>query len=294
MRGKLCVVTGATSGIGRATALALGAMGADMILLGRSETRGQAVVARIARFPQAGKVSFVRVDLSMPREVRDAARTVIGHQGPIDVLINNAGARFDHYQRSAGGHELTFATNHLGHFLLTSLLLERIMAASQGRIITVASGSHADAKTGGNWNPIAADYDRKQAYAKSKLANVLFAYELARRLTGTNSVSMVLDPGGVASNFYRKNGLIAWARHLLAHVRQWNLVSPREAARSAVRLAIAPGLAGANGTYYYRNQIARSSPESYDLEAARQLWALSLALTGLATDKTTPCLLTKP
>ena len=294
MRGKLCVITGATSGIGRATALALGAMGVNLVLLGRNESKGRSVVARIARFPLAGKVEFLRTDLSVQRNVHDSAGNITRSHRHIDLLINNAGARFDHCQRSADGHELTFATNHLGHFLLTGLLLERLVGAGQGRIITVTSGSHGSARADGNWQLGAEDYDRRQAYAKSKLANLLFAYELARRLASTSAVSQAIDPGGVASHFARNNGWLSWAKHVLSHALRKELISSSEAAHTVVHVATAPDLPVANGGYYSRMNSVRSSPDSYDLEAARKLWALSLALTGLVKYQDIPCLFTKP
>ena len=281
MRNKLCIITGATSGIGRATALELGALGANLILLGRNESVGKNIAAQISRSPQAGTVLFLRCDLSSQQEVRHTAESIISRHSPVDLLINNAGARNDTFQRSAEGHELTFATNHLGHFLLTHLLLKQILTAANGKIITVASGAHGSAKADGKWMLDAAGYDRKMAYANSKLANLLFAYELARHLAGTPAISFAVDPGGVASNFSRNNGLVSWGKHLVSHVLQRNLISPHEAALSIIPLAQAGSPAPANGSYYYRRQLIQSSPASHNSHLARSLWTLSLALTGL-------------
>ena len=213
MKGKTCVITGGTSGLGRATAYALGAMGADLLLVGRNERAAHLIMAKIAAGPGAGKVEFIRADISSLTDVRRLADGLRRRRATIDVLVNNAGARFDHYQTSSDGVELTFATNHLGHFLLTALLLDRLMAATQGRVITVASAAHA-AATGGDWILSRNDYDRKAAYAKSKLANIMFSYELAERLRHTAVVSAAVDPGGVATHLGRNNGLIPWLRHL--------------------------------------------------------------------------------
>lgn len=280
MKGKLCVITGATSGIGRATAMTLGALGADLVLLGRNEAQGKAIAAILSRLPQAGKIQYLRTDLAATEDVRKAAATISQLACPVDVLINNAGARLDHYQQNSAGHELTFATNHLGHFLLTGLLLDRILAADQGRIITVSSGSHGSAQADGTWELTADNYDRKQAYAKSKLANILFAYELARRVAGTQTVSCAVDPGGVASNFARNNGLMSWAKHLLSHALRRELISPQTAAQVLVELVQNDHSQVTNGGYYRDAQTVRSSPASYDQANARSLWAFSLALTG--------------
>ncbi len=278
MKGKLCVITGATSGIGRATALALGARGADLVLLGRNESRARAIVTRLARLPQAGKIQFLRTDLAEPIDVHHAATTIIQLQRPVDILINDAGARFDQFQQSSAGRELTFTINHLGHFLLTGLLLERILESAHGRVITLSSGSHGGAKADGIWELTASNYDRRQAYAKSKLANILFAYELARRLNGTRAISCAIDPGGVSSNFARNNGLFSWFKHLLSHARHRDLISPRSAAQAITQLADHRHEHGTNGGYYRRQCLVRSSPASYDEDAARKLWAFSLAL----------------
>lgn len=283
MKGKLCVITGATSGIGEATALDLGKLGADLILVGRDERRGESVVRKVSRLSKGGMARFIRLDLASPPQIRAAASIITSLQRPVDVLINNAGVRLDHYQENDEGHELTFATNHLGHFLLTGLLLERIIASDQGRIITVSSGSHGSARADGEWELRENNFDRRQAYAKSKLANLLFAYELARRLAGTNTLSCAFDPGGVASNFARYNGLWSWGKHLLSHALRRELVSPKTAASALVHLAVTPSLPSLNGAYYHRREPLRSSPASYEEAAARKLWALSLALTGLTT-----------
>lgn len=281
MKGKLCVITGATSGIGQATAKALAALGADLILIGRNDARGNSLAARLAGLPGAGKIEFLRTDLAAADDVHRAAAAIGQWRRPVEILVNNAGVRLDHYQRSSDGHELTFATNHLGHFLLTGLILEKILEADEGRIITVASGSHGGAQVDGIWELHADNYDRSQAYAKSKLANIVFAHELARRLTGTRAVSWAIDPGGVASNFARNNGLLSWSKHIVWYALRRDLISPRTAARAIASLASAPNGSISNGSYFYRTTPARSSPASYDLETARTLWNLSLALTGL-------------
>ena len=209
----------------------------------------------------------------------------MGRRPHIDVLVNNAGARHDTYRETVEGFEMTFAVNHLSHFLLTCLLLDGLKRAPQGRVITVSSGSHAAAQVDASWQLRPPAYDRKQAYAKSKLANLLFAYELADRLRDTNVTSNALDPGGVASGFALNNGLKSWLKHVVSHALRRDLVSPARAASTVVHLASSPDVAGITGTFFCRGRESRSSPASYDRDLAAELWALSLRSVGAASEQ---------
>lgn len=280
LRGQTCVLTGATSGIGRAAAVELARREADLVLVGRNEAAGLAAARDLQRHA-AGRIEFVRVDLSRPDQVRTLAARACSRSGKVDVLINNAGARIDRFCQNPSGIELTFATNHIGHFLLTFLLADALVAAPSGRVITVASGNHFAAAADDVWNMDEANFDRRMAYAKSKLANVMFAYELARRLASTRVTSNAVDPGIAASNFGRNNGTIAWLRHLGYHALHGQLVSPRKGAETLVYLATSVAVRGITGKYFRDRQEVPSSPASYDLVAARSLWDLSLELTGL-------------
>jgi NAD(P)-dependent dehydrogenase (short-subunit alcohol dehydrogenase family) len=281
LKGKTCVITGATSGIGRAAALQLSRMGANLILVGRNERVGTDLVRGLDREHPSGNTLFIRADLSVQREVRELAAGINRHCASVDVLINNAGARFDTFRPTPDNIESTFATNHLGHFLLTILLLERLLAAGRSRVITVASGAHSSSSGNFSRHIRAEAYDRKAAYGTSKLANVMFAYELARRLRGTNATSNALDPGGVATNLGRNNGFISWMRHIVYHALKRDLISAGKGAEYLVSLASSPAVEGVSGKYFYRDREARSSPISHDVEAARKLWKLSIELTGL-------------
>ena len=281
MDGKICVITGATSGIGRAAALALGSLKAELILVGRNEQAGADVIRRLRRRARGTSVEFIRADLSVQSDVRNLATRLTKNYERVDVLINNAGARFDDYHQTSDGIELTFATNHLGHFLLTNLLLERLMKAPAARVITVGSGSHCSASAHGGWSSDRASYDRRLAYAKSKLANIMFAYELAERLRNTRATSNAVDPGGVASNFARNNGFVSWLRHLVAHALKRELARPRKGAETLVYLAVSPEVDGVTGKYFRRNREVESSAASRDREEARRLWDLSAELTGV-------------
>jgi len=280
MKGQICVITGATSGIGRATALQLGRMGANLLLVGRNEKAGRSVVAQIAKRPGSGSVEFLRADISSLADVHRVAEELRSRCPAIDVLVNNAGARFSNYQTSADGIELTFATNHLGHFLLTALLLDRLLAAPGARVITVGSGAHGNS-LGYNWSSQPSNYDRKAAYGKSKLANIMFAYELARRLRGTAVTSNAVDPGGVATKLGLNNGVIPWIRHIVFYGLKRELQSPMRAAETIVYLASSPQVAAVTGNYFHKLHEIRSSQFSCDVEAAGRLWEHSVRLSRL-------------
>jgi NAD(P)-dependent dehydrogenase (short-subunit alcohol dehydrogenase family) len=278
---KTCVVTGATSGIGKATALSLGRLGFDLILVGRSELKGVRIADRINAKPGAGRAEFLRTDLSVQRQVHQLAQSIIDRYERLDVLINNAGARFDAYEETEDGIERTFALNHLGHFLLTGLLIDRLARAPSARVITVSSGSHSGIAPGPDWCLLPGNYNRSIAYGKSKLANVMFSYELGRRLHNTRITSNAVDPGGVASRFARNNGLKSWVRHLAYHALKRDLTSPKSAAKAIVYLATSPDVECTTGEYFCGGRFSRSSPESYDEAAAQLLWKLSIDMTGL-------------
>ena len=281
MIGKNCVITGATSGLGKAAAQSLGRLGANLVLVGRNERAGKAVVSGLKREAQRAQVQFVRTDLSDQSQVRSLGRIIAGIFPHIDVLINNAGARFNTYHATADGIEMTFATNHLSHFLLTCLLLEQLLRSAAARVITVGSGSHSSASSNADWLPAGEVYNRKTAYAQSKLANIMFAYELSRRLAGTPVTSNPMDPGGMATNLGRNNGWISWFKHLGYYAMKRQLISPHRSAQALVYMAMAPELDHASGKYFFQGRAVKSSEDSYDETAAKKLWTLSMKMTHL-------------
>jgi retinol dehydrogenase 14 len=281
MRDKTCVITGATSGIGKAAAFALAAMGASLVMVGRNADRGVRIRRELqTRFPSA-QLDFCRTDLSSLAEVRELAAAIAARHGRIDVLINNAGARYDRYHESRDGFELTFATNHLGHFLLTCLLWDCLAASPAARIITVSSSAHAAARTDGVWLPREQEYDGRQAYAKSKLANILFAFELARRMVAAGVSSNALHPGGVATNFARNNGVLSWSKHLLAYGMKGRLISPTRGADTIVYRAAASDVERISGRYFFQCRQVEPAPAALDSSLAAALWNSSLLWTKL-------------
>ncbi|WP_224985060.1 SDR family oxidoreductase [Geomonas agri] len=283
LTGKICLVTGASSGIGRATALALAREGATLIGVGRDRVRCERSAEAIVRDSGNYKVEFWQADLSSQEQVRVIARRLHAVYPRLDLLVNNAGARFDRHLTSSDGVEMTFALNHLGYFLLTLLLMERLRAAGRARVVNVASAAHraCPAIDFEDLN-LQRGFDGRRAYAQSKLANLLFTYELARRLEGSGITANAAAPGNVLTRFALNNGLSSWLSHVAGSLRSGRLVGPCRAARTVLYLACAGDLAGKSGGYYFEEKEEHSSPASYDEAAAGRLWRASLELTGLA------------
>ncbi len=274
MRGKVCVVTGATSGIGRETAIGLAAQGAHVLLVGRDQARGEAALSTIRAAGQ-GEAEFFAANLSSQQEVRRLADEIRARFPRVDVLVHNAGGVNANRRETADRIERTFAVNHLAPFLLTSLLRDRL-TASAARVVTVSSDAHRALKT--------LDFDNLQgekrykpllAYSVSKLANVLFTYELARQTQGTGLTATCLHPGVVRTGIWR--GARGWMWALVTLAKPFMLTSERSA-RSVVRLAADPALDGVSARYFDRDKEVRSSELSYDAEVAARLWQASEAL----------------
>jgi NAD(P)-dependent dehydrogenase (short-subunit alcohol dehydrogenase family) len=281
MKDKICLITGATSGIGKAAALKLAELDASLIILSRNEKNGEKICEQIGKINSNVQAKFYKVDISSMKEVRNVSEKIIKDFERIDVLINNAGARFDQYFKNDEGIELTFVTNHLGHFLLTLSLIELLKKSTQGRIINVSSPAHSRGTEEFDDIVSPVNYDRRLAYGRSKLANLYFTYELSSRLKNTNITVNAVDPGGVATNFSRNNGLYALMKHYLSYILQLKLISPQKAAETIVYLASSGEVSGITGKYFFEKKQISSSPASYDREAALKLWQLSLILTGI-------------
>lgn len=280
MTGKTCVVTGANSGIGKEIAFQLAARGARVVMVARDSGRGEAARAEVVDRTGSDRVELVLCNLSSQRQVRELASTLLRRCDRIHVLVNNAGLTLGDYLLTEDGIETTFAVNHLAPFLLTNLLLERLQASAPARVVTVASDAHR-----GNvidFEDVSANrgYSSWKAYGASKLANILFTSELARRLEGTGVTATCLHPGVVRTGFGRRGpSLIRWWFKLAGTF----LLSPAEGADTAVWLASAPEVEGASGGYYAKRRLRQPSKAARDAESAARLWDLSRRLTGLGS-----------
>jgi retinol dehydrogenase 14 len=280
MEQMTCLITGATSGIGKAVALALAKKGYGLVLVGRNEEKTARVREEIKRKSHNEKVGCYVCDLSVLRDVRGLARRIFEDHQRIDILINNAGARFLRHQLTEEGLEMTLATNHLGHFVLTLSLIGALQGSGSARIINISSGAHS-VGTGVIENDLSAEkYDGRKQYSNSKLANVLFTYALAERLKGRGIVVNAVDPGGVATNFARNNGLGPWLRHRLYYLMKAKLLTPRQGADTVVYLASSDAHIGITGKYFANRKETRTSDISYDKAAQERLWEMSVELTG--------------
>jgi NAD(P)-dependent dehydrogenase (short-subunit alcohol dehydrogenase family) len=279
LEGKVCMVSGATSGIGKETARALAHQGGTVILLGRNPDKISATIEVIRREVETAKVDYLLADLSSQAEIYQLVEEFKNRYDRLDVLVNNAGGFFLWRQESVDGIEMTFALNHLGYFLLTSLLLDTIIASSPARIINVSSGSHLRAKINFENLQCRRMYSGPKAYGQSKLANVFFTYELARRLNGTGVTVNALHPGFVATNIGGNNGWIVRALRPLMNLRA---LSVEEGAETVIYLATSPDVEGVTGKYYFRCKAVPSSSYSYDVAVAQRLWRVSEEMTGLS------------
>ena len=280
MNGRICIVTGATHGIGRATARALAASGATVLVHGRDLARARAVAEDISRDTGNPEVRFVQADFAQLAQVRRLAQELQSLLPRLDVLINNAAVMAAARARSAEGYDLTFAVNHLAPFLLTNLLLNKLKASVPARVIVVASEAHRRATLdfGDLMNAGASGW--WTAYERSKLANVLFARELARRLAGTGVTVNALHPGVVRSQLFRSGP--ALLRVLLWSVGRLFMLSPQQGARGSVYLASASELDGESGGYYRGCRRVAPSAAAQSEACAARLWQESARLTGLA------------
>lgn len=280
LSGKTIMVTGATAGIGKVTALRLAEMGAAVVGVGRNAAKCAAISQEIRLVTGNPQVEFLVCDLAQLAQVRVLAEDFRKRHDRLDVLVNNAGGFFFRRQVTGEGIEMTFALNHLNYFLLTNLLLDLILAAPSARIVNVSSQAHQSGAIHFDDLEMKNRYNGWKAYAQSKLANVLFTYELARRLTGTRVAVNALHPGFVATHFGHNNGPI-----VRLGIRLTQAVSgktPEEGARTSVYLASSPEVDGITGKYFVNCQPRRSSPSSYDSGLAQRLWEVSESMTGVS------------
>jgi NAD(P)-dependent dehydrogenase (short-subunit alcohol dehydrogenase family) len=281
----VCLITGATSGIGRVTAEALARRGATVVIAGRSPEKTAQTVAAIKAATGSAKVEGLLADLSVQSRVRALAAQFLSRYSRLDVLANNAGAIFFSRQETADGLEMTFALNHLSYFLLTNLLLDTLKATAKehgrARIVNVASGAHRRA-AGLRFDDLQfrKGYSGYGAYAASKLANLLFNLELSRRLAGSGVTANAMHPGLVSTGFAGNNRQWFWRLAYAAINRVGR--TPEQGADTLIYLATAPEVAQVSGRYFFDRKAVAASPAARDEAAARRLWAISEQLTGLA------------
>jgi len=282
LAGKTILITGGTGGIGRAAAIALAAMGARVGVTGRDRTRAEAAAAAIAKESDNPAVDVFVGDLSSQAEVRRLAGAVLEAYPRLDVLLNNVGGFWAHRHVTADGLERTFALNHLAPFLLTNLLLDRLTAGTPARVVTVSSAAQALGMI--DFDDLMGErkYSGQRAYSASKLANVMFTYELARRLAGTGVTATVFHPGVTDTSFSAEDPARAFAP-LVAIMRPF-MRSPERGADTAVYLASSPAVEGTTGRYFADREVKASSKASHDPEDIARLWKVSAELVGLPID----------
>jgi len=278
LTGKICLVTGATAGIGKVTATALASQGATMMIAGRNQQKLEDTVRQIKSKTGNESVQYLLADFSELNQVRDLASVFKGHYDHLDVLVNNAGAFFSSRIDTSYGVEMTFLVNHLAPFLLTNLLLDTLKASSAARIVNVSSDAHKQDQMNFDDLGFTKGYFGMKAYARSKLANILFTYELARRLKSTMVTVNALHPGHVATDIWKTNfpifgPILKWIMGLVA-------LSPEQGADNSIFLATSPDVEGFNGKYFVKRESAQSSPISYNENIAQRLWEISENLTS--------------
>src|SRR5262249_11428688 len=277
-QGKICLITGATSGIGLVTTRALAQQGARVVLVGRHPERTAATVSRIQQETGNPHIEYLIADLSVQDQVRQQAGEFQRRFARMHVLLNNAGAFIARRSLSVDGIEMTLALNHLAYFLLTHLFLDTLKATPAARIVNVASDAHRKAQFDFADPQGAHRYRGWRAYGQSKLANLLFTYELAGRLADTDMTANAVHPGFVATGFGHNNrglaALFIWLAQCLA-------LSPEQGAATLIYLATSPEVTRVTSRYFVKKRSVESSMASYDQAAARRLWQFSAELTGL-------------
>lgn len=278
LRGRNVLVTGATSGIGLEASAALARCGARVVMTGRDPRRTEAAVAEVMARSGSADVSHLLCDFSSQAEIRRLGEAVLAHGDQLHVLINNAGGVHKKRTLTIDGIETTFAVNHLGPFLLTHLLRDLLVRSAPARVVTLASIGHRQGTLDFADLGYEKGYRIMRAYARSKLANVLFAAELARRLQGTGVTSNSLHPGAVATRIW--SGAPTWAKPFLVLLRP-TFLSPAQGAEPVVQLAASPELEGVTGRYFEKGVPVAPAPLAQDEALARKLWELSASMVGL-------------
>ncbi len=278
MGGKVVLITGGTSGIGKATAIALAAMGANVTITGRNRERGEQAVEEVRRESGNEEVELILADLAVQAEVRRLAEEFRERHDRLDVLVNNAGLVQSKRTETSDGMETTFAINHLAPFLLTNLLLDLLEKSAPSRIVTVSSEGHRWGKL--NLDDLQSErrYRGMQVYGMTKLANIMFTYELAERLRGTGVTATTMHPGGVSTNFGKNNNGVMT---LLFRAFKPFMRTPEQGADTVIYLASSPDVEGMTGKYLADRKIKVAADQAHDENLRKRLWEKSEELTGL-------------
>ena len=284
MAGRTVVVTGGNSGVGKATAVALAALGARTVITARNEQRGRQALDDIRRSSGSDQVELVLLDLADLAAVRDASAEMLERYEEIHVLVNNAGLVLSARTETVDGLEATLATNHLGPFALTLHLQDRLIASAPARVVNVASTAHRSARRGMGFDDLQSQehYRGMQVYGRSKLANILFTNELARRLSGTGVTANSLHPGTVATGYARDGDATGFLAFGVKVIKPF-ILTPEKGARTSVYLASSPEVAGVTGEYFVKCKPRTPSRAAHDEAAAARLWSVSEELVDGAT-----------
>ena len=279
VKGKRCLVTGATSGIGEATALGLARAGANVTLVARNATKAAATRARLAEVAPDSPADIVLCDFASFASIRAAAEEILAAYPRIDCLVNNAGVFILEREETTDGIESTFAVNHLGYFLFTRLLLQRLLTSAPARIVNVASHAHKFVSLDlDNLEP-RENYSGMAAYGISKACNILFTGELARRIDGTGVTANSLHPGGVSTGLGSNN--TGWLSSLIRPIAMLVMKTPDKGAHTSLHLAMSDSLSQTSGLYFANRRVSQPKAFARDPETAQRLWKISEQLCGL-------------
>jgi len=272
MNGKVCLVTGATDGIGKVSARVLAEKGAKVIIVGRNPEKSATVLAELKSSSGNENIDLLMADLAVMQEVRDLAEQVISRYHRLDILLNNAGGYFAKHELTSDGLERTFALNHMSYFLLTNKLMELLKSSAPARIVNVSSDAHYGVDMDFENLNGEQEYKAWKAYQKSKLANVLFTYELLKKVPADITVNC-LHPGFVATNFGHNIG--GFFGPVLKIAQRISAIDPEEGAKTSIFLCSAPEVKGVSGKYFYKCQPKTSSRESRNMDTGKRLWQIS-------------------
>jgi len=280
MKDKICLITGATSGIGKATAFALARLGATVVVHGRNPQKCEATADAIRQETGNPHIEWLVADLASLQDTRRLAEEFTARHTQLHVLVNNAGLSLRRRMESRDGYELMFAVNHLAHFLLTNLLLDTIVASAPARIISVSSGLHKYARLDSADLQMTRKFSAMRGYGVSKLANIMFTYELARRLAGRDVTVNAMNPGMTATNIgTEEGGIFSASKKLMDRIIGH---SAEQGADTVVFLATAPEVVGVSGKCFENRKAVVSSATTHNEDACRRLWEISAKLVGLA------------